>query len=91
MFIFTFDDIGRILSHTIEHADEGWSGEGEAGYGLGAAGGRIVGVAEWLLKKARQAGEGGGGVGGGVGGKEPGLVFVREVEDTRISVGKRRG
>ncbi|KAF8441220.1 hypothetical protein BGX38DRAFT_821337 [Terfezia claveryi] len=33
LFIFTFDDKGRILSHTIEHADRGWNrGEEESGY-----------------------------------------------------------
>lgn len=73
LFIFTFDDKGRILSHTIEHADEGWrTGEDKAGEaGLG-----FLGVAEWLLKKAKEAT-----AGEGVGGRkrtEPGYVFLRE-------------
>lgn len=73
MFIFTFDDKGRILSHTIEHADEGWrTGKDQAEEaGLG-----FLGVAEWLLKKAKEAT-----AGEGVGGRkrtEPGLVFLRE-------------
>ncbi|KAF8468287.1 hypothetical protein BDZ91DRAFT_103743 [Kalaharituber pfeilii] len=79
LFIFTFDEQGRILTHIIEHADEGWREE-EVGY-MGA-GAKIISVAEWLLKKARQGG------GGAEGGKEPGLVFVREVQEGR---GRGRG
>lgn len=65
LFIFTFDESGKIASLTIEHADENWGGHENP-----AA--RIVGVAEWLLRKARLAGEGGKG--------EPGFAFVREEE-----------
>lgn len=75
LFIFTFDDKGRILSHTIEHADEGWrTGKDQAEEaGLG-----FLGVAEWLLKKAKEAT-----AGEGVGGRkrtEPGFVFLREAK-----------
>lgn len=60
MFIFAFDERGRILKHTIEHADRGREGEE----------GRIISVAEWLMKKARGGIGGIGSVGGlsGVGG-----------------------
>ncbi|KAF8426695.1 hypothetical protein EV426DRAFT_572580 [Tirmania nivea] len=81
LFIFTFDDKGRILSHTIEHADQGWNrGEEESGYSF-------LGVAEWLLKKAKQAGV-------GAGKTEPGLVFLRDgvgEERRRWESGKREG
>lgn len=42
LFIFEFDSEGRILSHTIEHVQEG--GHWERGVG-----GRVVGLTEWLL------------------------------------------
>jgi len=87
LFVFTFDDKGRILSHTIEHADRGWNREEEeSGYSF-------LGVAEWLLKKAKQAGEGVAGVGRGK--TEPGLVFLRdgvgEDGQGRWGCGKRVG
>ncbi|KXJ96884.1 hypothetical protein Micbo1qcDRAFT_155573 [Microdochium bolleyi] len=42
LFIFEFDKDGKILSHTIEHADE--SGEWENGVGA-----KVVGLTDWLL------------------------------------------
>lgn len=52
IFLFEFDDEGRVERHTIEEADRGVEG------GVGG----VVGVTEWLLGKARGAG---GGVGSG--------------------------
>ncbi|KAI6710195.1 hypothetical protein JHW43_007273 [Diplocarpon mali] len=49
LFIFEFDEEGRILSHTIEHVQEGGNWE----QGVGA---RVVGLTDWLLggmKKGR--------------------------------------
>lgn len=40
LFIFEFDEEGRILSHTIEHAEEGGSWDKV---------GRVVSVTDWLL------------------------------------------
>ena len=42
LFIFEFDEEGRILSHTIEHAEEGGSWDKV---------GRVVSVTDWLLGK----------------------------------------
>ncbi|KAJ5042030.1 uncharacterized protein L3040_004590 [Drepanopeziza brunnea f. sp. 'multigermtubi'] len=42
LFIFEFDEEGRILSHTIEHVREGGNWE----RGVGA---RVVGLTDWLL------------------------------------------
>lgn len=42
IFKFEFDEEGRILSHTIEHAQEG--GDWERGMGA-----RVVGLTDWLL------------------------------------------
>ncbi|KAK2813286.1 hypothetical protein FQN50_000600 [Emmonsiellopsis sp. PD_5] len=44
LFIFSFDDKGRIASHTIEHADEinGWDRTA-----------RVVTLTDWLLGKAK--------------------------------------
>lgn len=42
LFIFEFDEEGRVLSHTIEHAQEGGSWE----KGVGA---KVVGLTDWLL------------------------------------------
>lgn len=42
LFIFEFDKDGKVLSHTIEHADE--SGEWENGVGA-----KVVGLTDWLL------------------------------------------
>jgi hypothetical protein len=42
LFIFEFDKEGRILSHTIEHAQEG--GQWEKGVGA-----TVVGLTDWLL------------------------------------------
>ncbi|XMA10763.1 hypothetical protein WAI453_003554 [Rhynchosporium graminicola] len=49
LFIFEFDEQGRIASHTIEHVQEGGNWE----RGVGA---RVVGLTDWLLggmKKGR--------------------------------------
>lgn len=40
LFIFEFDEEGRVLSHTIEHAEEGGSWDKV---------GRVVSVTDWLL------------------------------------------
>lgn len=42
LFIFEFDEEGRIVSHTIEHAQEGGNWE----RGVGA---KVVGLTDWLL------------------------------------------
>lgn len=42
LFIFEFDEKGRVASHTIEHAQEGGNWE----RGVGA---RVVGLTDWLL------------------------------------------
>lgn len=42
LFIFEFDGEGRILSHTIEHVQEG--GQWEQGVGA-----KVVGLTDWLL------------------------------------------
>ncbi|KAK4115769.1 hypothetical protein N656DRAFT_842586 [Canariomyces notabilis] len=42
LFIFDFDEEGRILSHTIEHVQEG--GHWEKGVGA-----KVVGLTDWLL------------------------------------------
>ena len=43
LFIFEFDEEGRIVTHTIEHAEEGGSWDRAS---------RVVSVTEWLLGKA---------------------------------------
>ena len=57
VFLFEFDDVGRIARHVIEEVERGGDTRGE---GEGGKGG-VVGLTEWLLKKARGAGAGGGG------------------------------
>ena len=42
LFIFEFDEEGRVVSHTIEHVQEGGNWE----RGVGA---RVVGLTDWLL------------------------------------------
>lgn len=42
LFIFEFDEEGRIATHTIEHVQEGGSWEN----GVGA---KVVGLTDWLL------------------------------------------
>lgn len=42
LFIFEFDGEGRVLSHTIEHVEEG--GQWEKGVGA-----KVVGLTDWLL------------------------------------------
>lgn len=44
LFIFSFDDEGRIASHTIEHADENTSWDNTA---------KVVTLTDWLLGKAK--------------------------------------
>ncbi|KAK0389868.1 hypothetical protein NLU13_3441 [Sarocladium strictum] len=50
LFIFDFDKEGRILSHTIETAQQG--GNWEKGYGA-----KFVGLTDWLLGGMRDPGE----------------------------------
>ncbi|KAK3683841.1 hypothetical protein B0T22DRAFT_443840 [Podospora appendiculata] len=50
LFIFDFDKEGRILSHTIEHAQEG--GQWERGVGA-----KVVGLTDWLLGGMKGGGE----------------------------------
>jgi len=54
LFIFEFDEQGRVISHTIEHAQEGGNWE----RGVGA---KMVGLTDWLLGGMRngRSGEGG--------------------------------
>ncbi|EAA33909.3 hypothetical protein GE21DRAFT_3551 [Neurospora crassa] len=54
LFIFEFDGEGRILSHTIEHAQQ----DGEVEKGVGAT---VVGLTDWLLGGMKGAREGEGG------------------------------
>ncbi|OIW27314.1 hypothetical protein CONLIGDRAFT_682376 [Coniochaeta ligniaria NRRL 30616] len=51
LFIFEFDKEGRILSHTIEHVEEG--GQWERGVGA-----KVVGLTDWLLGGFKGNGEG---------------------------------
>ncbi|PSR93632.1 hypothetical protein BD289DRAFT_364404 [Coniella lustricola] len=51
LFIFEFDEEGRILSHTIEHVQSG--GEWENGVGA-----KFVGLTDWLLGGMRGGREG---------------------------------
>ncbi|RDW83062.1 hypothetical protein BP5796_04553 [Coleophoma crateriformis] len=50
LFIFEFDGEGRIISHTIEHVQEGGNWE----KGVGA---RVVGLTDWLLGGMKGNGE----------------------------------
>ena len=50
LFIFQFDDQGRILSHTIEHAQTGSGWEN----GVGA---KVVGLTDWLLGGMKREGQ----------------------------------
>ena len=45
LFIFTFDEEGRILTHTIEHSEESRDAE--------AATSKVFNLTDWLIKKAR--------------------------------------
>ncbi|MCJ1340406.1 hypothetical protein MMC09_005701 [Bachmanniomyces sp. S44760] len=54
LFIFAFDEQGRIETHTIEHAEQGGNWE------VGRWGGRVVSVTDWLLGLARGNGNGNG-------------------------------
>ena len=47
LFIFEFDDEGRILEHTIEHVDGVEGGDWEKERGMS----KVVSVTEWLLGK----------------------------------------
>ncbi|ERT00108.1 hypothetical protein HMPREF1624_03477 [Sporothrix schenckii ATCC 58251] len=51
LFIFEFDGVGRILSHTIEHVAEG--GDWERSVGA-----RFVGLTDWLLGGIKGGGSG---------------------------------
>lgn len=53
LFIFEFDEEGRILRHIIEHVQEGGNWE----KGVGA---RVVGLTDWLLGGLKGKGEGEG-------------------------------
>ncbi|KAI1497022.1 hypothetical protein F5X99DRAFT_43323 [Biscogniauxia marginata] len=53
LFIFEFDQDGRIISHTIEHVDE--HGEWEKGVGA-----KVVGLTDWLLGGIKGRSDGGG-------------------------------
>ena len=45
LFVFTFDEAGRILTHTIEHSEESRDAE--------AATSKVFSLTDWLIKKAR--------------------------------------
>ncbi|KAI9781511.1 MAG: hypothetical protein M1839_005926 [Geoglossum umbratile] len=47
LFIFEFDELGRAVHHTIEHADEGENWDRNTA--------EVISVTEWLLGKARGA------------------------------------
>ncbi|TAQ91126.1 hypothetical protein B7494_g570 [Chlorociboria aeruginascens] len=53
LFIFEFDEEGRVVSHTIEHVQEGGNWE----KGVGA---KVVGLTDWLLGGMKRNGEEGG-------------------------------
>lgn len=53
LFVFEFDQEGRIISHTIEHVDE--HGEWEKGVGA-----RVVGLTDWLLGGIKGRSDNGG-------------------------------
>ena len=42
LFIFEFDEEGRIVSHTIEHAEEGGSWDRAS---------KVISVTDWLLRR----------------------------------------
>lgn len=44
LFIFEFDEEGRILTHTIEHAEEDGSGDRAS---------KVISVTDWLLGRAK--------------------------------------
>ncbi|KAI9785530.1 MAG: hypothetical protein M1839_009271 [Geoglossum umbratile] len=48
LFIFEFDELGRVVHHTIEHADEGENWDRNTA--------KVISVTEWLLGKARGGG-----------------------------------
>jgi hypothetical protein len=50
LFIFEFDEEGRVLDHTIEHVQE--SGNWDRGVGA-----KVVGLTDWLLGGMRGKGE----------------------------------
>lgn len=50
LFIFDFDAQGRVLTHTIEQAQEG--GDWEKGMGA-----KFVGLTDWLLGGMKKGGE----------------------------------
>jgi hypothetical protein len=54
LFIFEFDEAGRIISHTIENAQD--SGNWEKGVGA-----KVVGLTDWLLRGLKGEGQGGHG------------------------------
>lgn len=51
LFIFEFDEAGRVVTHTIEHAQVG--GQWEKGVGA-----RVVGLTDWLLGGMKKDEEG---------------------------------
>lgn len=51
LFIFQFDEEGRIVKHVIEHVQEGGNWE----KGVGA---RVVGLTDWLLGRMNKDPEG---------------------------------
>jgi len=53
LFLFEFDEEGRVVSHTIEHVQEGGNWE----RGVGA---RVVGLTDWLLGAMKKNGRGEG-------------------------------
>lgn len=53
LFMFEFDEEGRIVSHTIEHSQEGGNWE----RGVGA---KVVGLTDWLLGGMKRNGTGDG-------------------------------
>lgn len=53
LFIFEFDEEGKVLTHTIEHAQEGGNWEN----GVGA---KVVGLTDWLLGGMKGNGRGEG-------------------------------
>lgn len=79
IFVFDFDADGRILSHTIERAEEGRGSEGL---------GRVVSLADWLLGRAKGANGNGELQGAGlaclaVGRNEGNKLIVRQRERMR--------
>lgn len=62
LFLFEFDEEGRIVKHVIEHAEEGRGWEAKMG--------KVVSVTDWLLRRWNN--------GNGGAGHVPGLAYCEQ-------------